>query len=184
MCTFFGVLVIAVAATMLYYDHVHDHRFKNIFFEAQALKNVARATGYSTQSPFPAKKDFLDYMGQFFKHKKHEWIFVAFLRHGKVDRFSVNKGPDGTRVGPILTTGDIIRVCIKNGCECVLIGHNHPAGALAPSKQDRRYVEELMDSMALVGVRCEHWVFVAGRWRRYGLSLGQHLRRMMVGSHS
>jgi len=56
----------------------------------------------SLYPPYSSRQDFLNYMGQFFKYKEHEWIFVAFMKDGSVDRFWLNKGPDAEGVSPLL----------------------------------------------------------------------------------
>jgi len=173
---FFTIIIILIIC-LVWYSQIKRRRFNQIYADAQVLKKTARAAGSFYKSPYSSKKDLLDYMGQFFKYKKHEWIFIAFLKDGVVDRFWVNKGPDNEGVSPFIGISDAAKICQEEGYNHVLVGHNHPSGALAPSKQDRVFLEEFMDSLAQVKVSVEHLVFVAGRWRNYGLSIGQHFSR-------
>jgi len=39
-----------------------------------------------------------------------------------------------------------------------------------------------MATTAQKNLSVEHLVFVAGRWRNYGLSIGQHFRRLFTGT--
>jgi len=178
----FLIIVVAIVICVVWYNQVQTRRFRQIYDDAQALKKSAHGEGSFFQSPYRSRRDFLDYIGQFFKYKKHEWIFVAFMIDGSVDRFWLNKGPDAKGVSPFLGIHDAARICRQNGYNHVLVGHNHPAGALSPSKQDRIFLEEFMDSLAQKNLSVQHLVFVAGRWRNYGLSVGQHLRRIFTGT--
>jgi len=117
-------------------------------------------------------------MGQFFKYKKHEWIFLGFSREGRIRQFWLNKGPDRSGVSSFLSLERALGLCTEDGYDRVLLGHNHPAGALRPSRQDRVSLEHWGDRFAEAGVSLVEYVFVAGRWRRYGLSLGQRVRRL------
>lgn len=164
------------------YEKNRARRFSKIYRDALALKQNASSTGCLFNSPYSSKKDFLNYMGHFFKHKKHEWIFIAFMKDDSVDKFWINKGFDKRNVVPFIDSADIAKFCKKKGYNRVLIGHNHPRGTLAPSKQDRISFEILMDYLAQKNISLEEFVFVAGRWRRYGLSLGQRIRRLFKGA--
>jgi hypothetical protein len=178
----FLIILILLIICLVWHNQVKLSRFNRIYADAQVLKNAARAKGTFCKSPYSSRGDFLDYMGQFFKYKRHEWVFIAFMTDGVVDRFWVNKGPDNEGVSPFIGISDAAEICQKEGFNHVLVGHNHPSGALAASKQDRVFLEQFMDSLAQVNVSVEHLVFVAGRWRNYGLSIGQHLRRLFIGA--
>jgi len=177
----FLIILIILIICLVWYNQVKLRRFNQIYANAQVLKKTARATGTLCKSPYSSRGDFLDYMGQFFKYKKHEWIFIAFMIDGVVDQFWVNKGSDNKGVSPFIGIRDAAEICQEKIFNHVLVGHNHPSGALAPSKQDRIFLEEFMDSLAQVNVSVEHLVFVAGRWRNYGLSIRQHIRRLFIG---
>jgi DNA repair protein RadC len=177
----FMIILIVLIICLVWYNQVKLRRLNQIYADAQVLKKTARATGVLCRSPYSSRQDFLDYMGQFFKFKKHEWIFIAFITDGVVDQFWLNKGPDNEGVSPFISIRDAAEICQKKGFNRILVGHNHPSGALAPSKQDRIFLEEYMDSLAQLDISVEHLVFVAGRWRNYGLSIGQHIRRLFKG---
>lgn len=172
------LLIIAVIVFIFWYNKVKKRRIIQLYSEARNLKITVKADGDFIKSPYSSRKDFLDYMGHFFKYKKHEWIFIAFMQHGIVDKFWLNKGFDNRSVSYFLDDIDIKNICKTNSYNHILVGHNHPAGALAPSKQDRISLEKFMDSMAEINVSVEDLVFVAGNWKKYGLSIGQHFRRL------
>ena len=148
---------------------------------AQLLKVRAPANGGFYKSPFSSQTDFLDFMGQFFKRQKHEWIFIAFMTNESVDQFWINKGPDGESVSLNIDFLKLNQTCKENGYNQILVGHNHPGGALSPSRQDRVLFEQYMDELAKENITAKHLVYVAGSWRKNGLSVGRHLRRLLSG---
>lgn len=176
----FFISLIVFVIFLIWYKNFINKKFRQIYADAKVLKRKACAAGSFCQSSYISRNDFLDYMGQFLKHKKHEWVFIAFEKDGRVDQFWVNKGPDSEGVSSFLSIQDIAGICQMKRFNHVLVGHNHPSGALAPSRQDRIFLEEFKDAFAQVNVSVEHLVFVAGRWSKYGLSTGQHLRRFLT----
>ena len=171
------IIVFILIIWFAWHNQAKNGRFDQVYADAQFLKKTASAAGGFYRSSYSSRDDFLDFMGQFFKYKKHEWVFVAFMKNGVVDMFWVNKGPDNQSVSPVIGLPSVAEICQANGFNRVLVGHNHPAGVLAPSKQDRIFFEAFLDSLAQVNVSVEHLVYVAGAWRNYGLSIGQHFRR-------
>ncbi len=178
---FSGILiVVALVIWIAWRGHAQNVRSRKIYAEARALKSVARPGGRFHQSPYSSQQDFLVYMGQFLKHKKHEWVFVAFARNRKAVCFWSNKGADCASVAIGLSAESIAMTCQRQGCDSIWIGHNHPAGALAPSRQDRISLESQMDCLSQYGISIEEYVFVAGSWTRYELSVWQRLRRFFT----
>jgi len=178
--SFLATLAVVVFIAWAWRAQVVAARFREIDCNARALKSAARPAGSLYRTPHSSKRDFLTYMGQFLKHKKHEWIFVAFVRDQAAVCFWVNKGRDKSNVTSLLGIERIRQICREEKCTSVWIGHNHPAGALAPSRQDRRSFEYYMVHLARDDVRLEEYVFVAGRWTKYGLSGWQILRRLFT----
>ncbi len=157
---------------------IFNRRVNKINAKAQILKRNASAKGGLKESPFPSRRDFLDYMGMFLKHKKHEWVFIAFMKNDLVNKFWINKGNGGESANLKLEFYEIADICQDNGYNGILVGHNHPSGALSPSKQDRLFFEDFIDFFSYYKISLESLVFVAGRWRKYGLSFMQKIRRL------
>jgi DNA repair protein RadC len=134
--------------------------------------------GKIIQSPISSKRKFLDSIGRFLKHKKHEWVFVAFLKNYNVCVFEVYKGSNRDFVEFDLDFNDISNYCRKYGYNKIIVGHNHPNGVLSPSKQDRRLLKEFRDFFDDYDISVEHYLFVAGNWKKYELSFFQMLSRL------
>jgi hypothetical protein len=60
------------------------------------------------------------------KYKKHEWIVFAFIARKRVVRLWWNKGPDGTRVWPLLPIATLQTLATTLGVEAIAVLHNHP----------------------------------------------------------
>ena len=60
------------------------------------------------------------------KYKKHEWIVFAFIAKRRVVRLWWNKGPDGTRVWPLLPLSTLEALVTALGVDTIAILHNHP----------------------------------------------------------
>ncbi len=133
----FFIIIVILIIFLVWFNQVKLRKLNQIYADAQILKRNARAFGTLYKSPYSSRRDFIYYMGQFFKYKKHEWIFVAFMKDGVVYQFWLNKGPDNEGVNPLISISDVSEICQKKKFSHVLVGHNHPSGALAPSKKDR-----------------------------------------------
>jgi DNA repair protein RadC len=154
-----------------------EEKNKIIKDEAYSLKKKATPDGKFYTSPYKDRFGFLTYMAKFLKNKKHEWIFIAFCSNEGVIKFWLNKGFDNNGVTLTLSIEEIENICVKENFNSLIVGHNHPAGVLRPSGQDRIFLEEQMDILNNVDVRIEHFVFVAGKFTKYNLSLGQYIKR-------
>ena len=175
------LIILGTSLLLFWYSLVRNKRVDRISFAAQLLIVKAPADGGFYKSPFRSQTDFLDFMGQFFKHQKHEWIFIAFMKNESVDQFWVNKGPDGESVGLYNDFLKLNKICKENGYNQILVGHNHPGSALSKSGQDRVLPEQYIDELAKENITAKNLEYVAGSWRKYGLSVGRHLRRLLSG---
>lgn len=76
------------------------------------------------------------------KYKKHEWMLIAFERHGHVECMWLNKG-ERTSVSPRLQFEGVLDFAMKGQYTSILVFHNHPSSTRAsnpfdvvPSKAD------------------------------------------------
>ena len=87
------------------------------------------------------------------KRQREERVFVLPLDgNGKVlaKPILVSVGhADGTAM---IDAGAIFREALKAGAEEIIVAHNHPSGALTPSKADIAATKELKDLAARLGV--------------------------------
>lgn len=130
----FFVVLVTLVICVAWWNQVTTRRSHRIRSDANALKKWARPNGSFFESPYVSRQDFLDYMGQFFKYKKHEWIFIALMRGRKVDQFWVNKGPDNECVGPFLGMPHLAAMCQENGYDHVLVWPQPSLRGLGPVK--------------------------------------------------
>lgn len=173
----FILIVLIVIIIVAFQNAKTDKKNNEIKDDAYILKKKATVNGKFHTSPYKNSYEFLNYMGKFFKNKKHEWTFVAFCSHRGVDRFWLNKGIDNSWVALTIDIDKIVNICRSENYSNLIVGHNHPAGILQPSKQDRLYLETQMDMLNNIDVNVEHYVFVAGNYKKYNLSFGQHIKR-------
>jgi hypothetical protein len=60
------------------------------------------------------------------KHKKHEWIMVAFEKDKNVNYLYMNKGDNKSSVGLYISIQHVVDMCTRSGYKSVHIFHNHP----------------------------------------------------------
>jgi DNA repair protein RadC len=171
------IIIIIVIFIFALSNANQEEKNKIIKDEAYSLKNKAKPDGKFYTSPYKDKFDFLTYMAKFLKNKKHEWIFIAFCSNEGVIKFWLNKGYDSNGVTLTISIDEIKNICVDENFNSLIVGHNHPAGALRPSGQDRIFLEEQMDILNEIDVNVEHFVFVAGKFTKYNLSFGQYFKR-------
>lgn len=180
--------LVIILLLLLFILYSSNNQIKNkynpeIYSQAQILKKKSIPNGALLKSPYSRQYDFLTYMGYFLNYKKHEWIFVAFVKDNVVRKFWVNKGVDGNNVTLDLDFYEIADICKVNGFNSLLIGHNHPSVALSPSKQDRIFLKDFLEFFGHYNISVEHVVFVAGRWNKYGLSFMQKINQFLIFPH-
>ena len=56
----------------------------------------------------------------------------------------------------------IVQTAIAKGSKKIILAHNHPRGAAAPSEEDLKLTHGIADLLAMVGIRLEYHVIVAG----------------------
>lgn len=164
------LILIALIIVSSLQQGVKNKTYNEIYKKAK--KNTL-PTGKLLQSPYSSKNRFLDFMGSFLKHKKHEWIFIAFSKNHEVYKFWIDKGNNEKFVDLKLDFYEIADICQNNGYNHLIVGHNHPAGILSPSRQDRIFLKDFLDFFEYYGITVEHYLFVADNRKKYGLSFFQ-----------
>lgn len=105
------------------------------------------------------------------KHKKHEWIIVAFLHGRRVSRLWVNKGADNTSVALPLDPQLLLEECHRGGFSSIFFHHNHPNPAprefymLLPSSQDAAFAAQYAATLVAGGVNVFQFICERGRFR-------------------
>lgn len=107
------------------------------------------------------------------KHKKHEWVIIAFERNGQVQFIWVNKGNDNRSVSLFLSAGVMLETALRNNCTSVLVFHNHPNhdprtyDCTHASETDRNSAYQSSRVLNLRGVNLVEYVCERGRHYRY-----------------
>lgn len=146
-------LVLAVVALILLVYVIDVLRNRDPLADDEALRLAYKRRRHRALSEYrfctirrpadPAEKKAMKASGQFvacdmdyfqapsriaglLKYKKHEWIVLAFVVSGHVNRLWWNKGPDGTRVWAFLRDHELDRVIQLHRPQAIAILHNHP----------------------------------------------------------
>ena len=59
----------------------------------------------------------------------------------------------GTSTGTQVDVKDIVRRAIASGAHGLIVGHNHPSGALIPSENDKRMTRKLNDGLDMFDIK-------------------------------
>jgi hypothetical protein len=103
------------------------------------------------------------------KYKKHEWIIIGFAQGSEVKLAWINKGVDRSRVMSQLPNGYIPMIATQEGCDSVMIFHNHPnsnpqyENCTAPSQTDRASAQQLAALLTPEGINLLEFVCERGR---------------------
>ncbi len=118
------------------------------------------------------------------KHKKHEWILVAFEKNRTVNKFWINKGVDRTKVHLYLSAEQVVRFAKPERDASVLIFHNHPNtdptryDCTRPSEQDFRFANAYSQVLSRDGINLLEFVCERGRHYQYFQSFSDDFLRL------
>lgn len=121
------------------------------------------------------------YVGSLLKYKKHEWIVIAFVRERKCIRLWANKGVDRNGVAVALPVEHFGKIAKANGCEILMVFHNHPASRPdlfrydLPSSQDVQSADSYATVLNAQGISSAEYVCERGHAYRYALHPAQNL---------
>lgn len=101
----------------------------------------------------------------FFKPKlrdlNHEEFYVAFLNNSKV-LTGFRKVSSGGSTSTIVDVAEIIRQCIINNANSMLLAHNHPSGYAKESAADVNLTKRIAEAGKLVGIPVDDHIIIAG----------------------
>jgi len=107
------------------------------------------------------------------KHKKHEWVILAFEANQKIKWIWLNKGRDKTSVGIFLSNEEIINFSVENHISTVLCFHNHPNSnpryynCSKPSQTDLDSATDCFNKLKNAGINLIEFVCERGRHYNY-----------------
>lgn len=92
---------------------------------------------------------------------EHEVFYVLFLdsQHRLINAQEMFRGTVAqTSVYP----REVVKEALRQNCRAVVLAHNHPSGAVEPSRADESITKVLRDALALVDVRVLDHIIVGG----------------------
>ena len=130
---------------------------------------VPSGTSYALNYPLHA---FPSLAAALLKHKKHEWMLVAFERNKQVELVWENKGPDNAQVS-LLADSEFLFSALQRGFDSALIFHNHPNpdprhfDALVAGEQDNLFAAHYAELFNGSGLNFLMFVCERGRYREF-----------------
>lgn len=113
--------------------------------------------------------EFLSLMAEFLRHKRHEYLFLAFAKHDRIYESFITKGTYAAVKLTNLPKWSPRWFADAKGYDHIIVGHNHPGpvGALRASTNDRAFKQELYETLHGGCIRLECYVFVRGHFTSY-----------------
>lgn len=107
------------------------------------------------------------------------WV-IHLDPYGQV--ISLSRASVGDRELTLVSVELVYRTAILSGASVIILAHNHPAGALVPSRSDLEATLAIMKAGEAVGIRCIDHVIVtgAGHVSIFDYFLSRHERRKDV----
>ena len=106
----------------------------------------------------------LEFMRAADDDREHFWVVLLNTKHGYLMHTEVSVGTvKASLVGP----REVFGPAVREGASSVLLCHNHPSGAPAPSLEDRELTRRLVECGKLLGIEVLDHVIVGngtGRW--------------------
>ncbi|MDQ6996097.1 MAG: JAB domain-containing protein [Mariprofundus sp.] len=118
-------------------------------------------------------KDFPSVAAALLKHKKHEWIIVAFEKNKKVDLIWINKGISREYVSLNLSVDHLVQIACDTKHSSVLIFHNHPNpnpndyDCSNPSEQDIKSAIFFAEGLNSKGINLVEFICERGIHHKY-----------------
>lgn len=95
--------------------------------------------------------DVIGLMGDYFKGKEKEefWVIMLNTKNHMINKKMVTMGlVDRSLVHP----REVFRTAIKEGCNRIILTHNHPSGDPTPSENDMNSTRLLIEASRIVGI--------------------------------
>lgn len=96
---------------------------------------------------------------------RHETFSVALL-NTKNELLKIIPVSQGTLSGSLVHPRETFRAAIAEGCNSVILIHNHPSGDPEPSDDDIRITRSLVDAGRIIGIRVlDHLIIAKNSYR-------------------
>jgi DNA repair protein RadC len=91
----------------------------------------------------------------------HEVFYVAFLNNSKV-LTGFKKVSSGGSTSTIVDVAEIIRQCVINQANSMILAHNHPSGYAKESAADINLTKRITEAGKLIGIPVDDHIIIAG----------------------
>lgn len=157
-------------------------------FDFRSFKSRMKSTGGFVRLDEPLGS-FPALAAALLKGKKHEWFLFGYVRDDKVVGLWMNKGPDGSKVVPLLSIKEFVTSALRVGTTDVLEFHNHPNSnprlyrTASASEQDEKSASLFGQEFAIRAIAFHAFVTERGMHHQYG-SWIPNSRHPLVGFQS
>ena len=111
-------------------------------------------TDYHVNDSFDAKQLLQEYMRCF--DREH---FVALFLSRKQQVQAIHEVSVGTLSSTLVHPREVFKAAILANADKIIVGHNHPSGAVEPSDEDIQITERLREVGQIIGIPvCDHLI--------------------------
>ena len=109
---------------------------------------------YCINDSFDAKQMLQEYMNRF--DREH---FVALFLNRKQQVQAIHEVSVGTLSKALVHPREVFKAAILANADRIIVGHNHPSGAIEPSDEDIIITERLREAGQIIGIPvCDHLI--------------------------
>jgi DNA repair protein RadC len=106
-------------------------------------------------------RDAADIVMPMLQDLNHEEFCVLYLNHAsrliRCERLS-----SGGMTGTVVDVRMVLKNCLLNNANQIIMAHNHPSGTRKPSEADKSLTKRMLDAAALMDIRLIDHLIVAG----------------------
>lgn len=105
-------------------------------------------------------RDVFDHFRQSIGFRRQEY-FMVLLLDGRNRVLSESRVSQGTLTASLVHPREVFRRAVRSSAASIVLAHNHPSGDAAPSAEDLRVTQRLVEAGEIVGIRIVDHVVVA-----------------------
>lgn len=114
------------------------------------IKQV-KESSFTYKTSIKSPNDVEAVIKEFLKDRDREYFIVLCLNtKGYVNNLSVIS--IGSLSSTIVTPREVFKVAILSNAASIIIAHNHPSGIVAPSEEDKKVTQILIEAGELLGI--------------------------------
>jgi len=119
------------------------------------------ASRWDEKEPIDSSEKAGQYVVSLFADKKVECLYLICLNNQKKLIYAAQVS-EGSLSGAPLYPRTVAEIAIKHQAAAAIIAHNHPGGALAPSKQDVEATKKIASALSAIDVELLDHIIAAG----------------------